>query len=242
MQPYCFCILHLYSTAITWGHNHLGCTQAQTDQQKLIQIFFHDTTHRHIHNSAHIAHKKHICAGIRIMQTMVPARWGRKTACSCTEDRWSALSHNCTTTCQSKKGLNKIPGKSRNSCMFFYLKTSTRTVFSGITRASNTCWFWKTFLTFRRQVMADDYSHLHGRVGLSYKVNLAWQLKCWPCYTAPSMAAVNAGLMYTDQYHLNQHNQKNKCINEMEFAQGLQCRALFCTEQKMYLFISCHCQ
>lgn len=186
--------MHLYSTVITWGHDHLRCTQALTNQQKLIQIFFHDTTHRHIHNSAHIAHKKHICAGIRIMQTMVPARWGRKTTCSCMEDRWSALSHNCTITCGVKSVL--------------YLKPSIRTVFSGLLRASNTCGFWKTFLTFRRQVLADHYSHLHGRVGLSCKVNLAWQLKCWHCYTAPSMAPVNAGLLYTDQYHLDQHNPK----------------------------------
>lgn len=146
------------------------------------------TAHRHSPNSAHIAHKKHICAGIRIMQTMVAARWRRKAACSCMEDRWQAPSHNCTATIKVWIKYQKSP----ETVVSFF--TCTRTVFSGWTRASCTCGFWKTVLTCRRQVLADHYSHLHGRVGLSCTLNLAWQLKCWRCYTAPSVAAVSAGL------------------------------------------------
>lgn len=101
-----FTLMGFNATLTLLYHTPVSLCQATTiwdvhtwDVLKLRQIsrnwywsFFvnhtHTHWHRHIHNSAHIAHKKHICAGIRIMQTMVPARWGRKAACSSMEDRW----------------------------------------------------------------------------------------------------------------------------------------------------------
>ena len=116
-------------------------------------------------------------------------------------ERQQAQSHECRIT----QSVNTNPGEKRptGTCLSFKQKqTFTGTpVLSGFNESV-------LYLLVLEEVpqhydvwreLADHHSHLHGRVGLGCKVNLAWRLKCRQCYIQHLI-----GPLDTDQCHLYQ--------------------------------------
>lgn len=136
----------------------------------------------------------HICADFRIVQAAMAARWAGKQSAQAwktddglrsttvrlldrvkkTNKRW--------TTHQKNPEENLATGKKSSwATTLSHEHWIPVDVGEGDSRTTTAHYY------DRCQTLADHYSHLQARIGLSSKVHFAWQLKCWHrCTELPS--------------------------------------------------------
>lgn len=128
------------------------------------------------------------------------------------EDRPQAQSHNCKIT-HSEKKMHQAPEKmqERTSQRWNVCLQKEKPLQEQSSHSVNKSILYLLVLEevsrhydVRRE-LADHHSHLHARVGLSCKVNLARRLKCCQRYMLHcASAGVDVDLFHTDQGHLFQ--------------------------------------